>query len=512
MNSIIKCIFRRTKVSIAIIFVLTIFLTLFSPYLAFSQEKLSPPSKSETPVLEKIDGYPVELGGEFLFKIQEGMGPFSAQERVQAINERLSAIAENHDIDINDLTINNQDDWTSLNISDRTILTVTNADAKAAHRTRHLLSEELSLKIKTAILQYRQARLPNTRIWATFSTIISTASVFILIALINWVFSAIQRLKDFSHSSIILSLRIQNFDLLTSRQVENILDVLLKILRIIAYLAIFYLYIPTVLSFFPATRKVGQNLFKYLLNTLSLMGNGFLNYLPNIVTISLIIVFTHYLLRFIKLFFGQIERGNIRFMGFYQEWAKPTYQICSIILIAVTAAIIFPYLPGFQSPAFQGISVFFGILISLGSTSIIANTIAGIVLLYTRSFQLGDYVQIEEIVGHVEDKNPFVIRIRTSKNVLVVLPNATVLNGKVTNFSLSARDTGIPLSLHTTITLGYHAPWRKVHEALIQAARDCPSIVPDPAPFVLQTSLDDFYVNYQLNASGQTHLNSRLLI
>jgi small-conductance mechanosensitive channel len=229
----------------------------------------------------------------------------------------------------------------------------------------------------------------------------------------------------------------------------------LKILRIIAYLAIFYLYIPTVLSFFPATRKVGQNLFKYLLNTLSLMGNGFLNYLPNIVTISLIIVFTHYLLRFIKLFFGQIERGNIRFMGFYQEWAKPTYQICSIILIAVTAAIIFPYLPGFQSPAFQGISVFFGILISLGSTSIIANTIAGIVLLYTRSFQLGDYVQIEEIVGHVEDKNPFVIRIRTSKNVLVVLPNATVLNGKVTDFSLSARDTGIPLILHTTITLGY---------------------------------------------------------
>jgi len=236
------------------------------------------------------------------------------------------------------------------------------------------------------------------------------------------------------------------------------------------------------------------------------MGNGFLTYLHNIVPISLIIVITHYLLRFIKLLFGQVERGKIRFMEFYQEWAKPTYQICSFILIAVTAAIIFPYLPGYQSLAFHGISVFIGVLISLGSTSITANTNAGIILLYAHSFQLGDYVQIEEVVGHVEDKNPFVIRICTPKIVLVVLPNATILNSKVTNFSLSARDTGIPLILHTPITLGYDVPWRKIHKALIQAARDCPSIVQDCTPFVLQTSLDDFYVSYQLNA--YTHQTS----
>lgn len=493
----------RISLKILIIFLLTILSIIISPNFVFSQE-----ASPQVPAIAKIDGYPVELEGDILFKIQERIASYTARERVEAINDRLIAIAQNNDIDIQDLTLENEDNLTYLKIKDRVIITVTDADAKAAKATRQALAEEFAVKIKAAIAHYRLEREPRSRLFAIIYACISTISVFILIRIVNWVFPFIQRRIDAWRHSLIPSLRIQNFELLSAHRVAQLLSAFFKLLRIIVYLGIFYVYIPTILTFFPRTRKLGQNLFHYLLNALNLVWHGLVNYLPNIFIISLVIIITHYILRFVKLFFKAIEKGNVRFPGFYQDWAQPTSNICFFIIIALAAAVIFPYLPGFKSPAFQGISVFLGILFSLGSTSAIANTVGGIILIYTRSFQLGDRVQIGDVLGDVEEKSLLVTRIRTPKNVLVTLPNSNVLNSSVINFSASARDTGIPLILHTTITLGYDVPWRKVHDALIQAAKDCPLLVNEPAPFVLQTSLDDFYVSYQLNAytNETTHI------
>lgn len=503
MNHLIQPFRIKRSFKILVVFFLAIFLTFITPHLVFSQEK-SP----QTPTIQKIDGYPVELGGDVLFKIQERIGSYTAQERVEAINARLASLAQDNDVNIQDITLENQDNSIYLKIKDRVIVTVTDADAKAAQTSRQALAEEFARKIKAAIAHYRQERLPQSRILALVYATLSTLSTILLIRLVNWVFPLIQRRIDAWRNSIIPSLRIQNFELLPAHRVAQLLGSFFRLLRIVVYFGIFYLYVPTVLSFFPKTHKLGRNLFHYLGNALNLVWNGLVNYLPNIFIISLVIVITYYILRFVKLFFREIERGNVRFSGFYRDWAKPTQNICFFIIAALAAAVIFPYLPGFQSPAFQGISVFLGILFSLGSSSAIANTVGGIILIYTRSFQLGDRVQIGEVIGDIEEKSILVTRIRTPKNVLVTLPNSTVLNSSVINFSASSRDTGIPLILHTTITLGYDVPWRKVHEALIQAAQDSPMLVNDPAPFVLQTSLDDFYVSYQLNAytNETTHI------
>jgi small-conductance mechanosensitive channel len=216
------------------------------------------------------------------------------------------------------------------------------------------------------------------------------------------------------------------------------------------------------------------------------------------VSIAVIIVVTRYILKVIALFFSGITRGAITFAGFHRDWAEPTYKIVRFLVIVFAAIAIFPYIPGSQSEGFRGISVFLGLLISLGSAASIGNIVAGIVLTYMRPFQVGDRVQIADTTGDVMEKTLLVTRIRTIKNVDVTIPNAMVLGSHLSNYSSSSKDHG--LILHTSVTIGYDAPWQEVHELLIAAARSTMHILAKPEPFVLQTSLNDFYVTYEINA------------
>jgi small-conductance mechanosensitive channel len=162
--------------------------------------------------------------------------------------------------------------------------------------------------------------------------------------------------------------------------------------------------------------------------------------------------------------------------------------------------VVWPYLPGSDSAIFQGVSVFLGILFSLGSSSAIANMVAGFVLTYMRSFKIGDRIKIGDITGDVMERTLLITRLRTIKNEDITIPNAMILNNHTTNFTTCSQQNGKGLVLHTTVTIGYDVPWPKVHQALIDAALACPDVEKNPSPFVLQTSLDDFYVSYQLNA------------
>ena len=202
--------------------------------------------------------------------------------------------------------------------------------------------------------------------------------------------------------------------------------------------------------------------------------------------------------KLVKLIFREIGRGAITIEGFYPDWAEPTYKIVLFLIIALTAVIILPSVPGYGSPAFQGISIFVGVLVSLSSTAAVSNVVAGLALTYTRGFEVGDRVQIGETVGDVLEKTLLVTRIRTIKNVDISIPNTLVLSNHMVNFSSSSKRQG--LILHTSVTIGYDAPWRQVHQLLIDAALATENILKEPPPFVLQTSLDDSYVSYQINA------------
>ena len=160
---------------------------------------------------------------------------------------------------------------------------------------------------------------------------------------------------------------------------------------------------------------------------------------------------------------------------------------------------IFPYLPGSDSPIFKGMSVFLGVMFSLGSSSVVGNLVAGYVITYMRPFVIGDRIKIGDLVGDVVEKTAFVTRIKTPKKEFITIPNSNILSSHVVNYSTSKHEDG-GIVLHTTVTIGYDVPWKKVHELLIKSAVEVESILLNPAPFVLQTSLDDFYVSYQLNA------------
>ena len=176
----------------------------------------------------------------------------------------------------------------------------------------------------------------------------------------------------------------------------------------------------------------------------------------------------------------------------------PTFSIVRFLLLAFMFVLIFPYMPGSDSNIFRGVSIFVGVLFSLGSSSSIANMIAGIVITYMRPFKIGDKIKIGEMTGVVIEKTLLVTRLRTVDLEEITIPNSAILTGNTINYSTNSRNEG--LVVHTTVSIGYDVPWKEVHQAMIDAVLLIPEVQKLPLPFVLQTSLDDFYVSYQINA------------
>lgn len=252
-----------------------------------------------------------------------------------------------------------------------------------------------------------------------------------------------------------------------------------------------------VLMISKVTMAFAARLIVLVLAALEYVWSGFVNYLPNLVTIVVILVVVRYVVRTISLVFEGIRTRRIHVKNFYPEWADTSLSLIKLLIYALTAVIIFPYLPGSSSPAFQGISIFVGVLVSLGSTTAVANVVAGVVLTFTRAFKVGDQVEVSDVRGRVVERSTFVTRIQTLKNVIVSIPNSMVLTHNVINYSQNMGQSG--LLVHTSITIGYDVPWQTVNALLISAAKKTENIVEHPEPFVLQTSLDDNYVSYEVN-------------
>ncbi len=483
------------------LFCLVLLLTL-SPIFMIAAQNNPAKQGQETPLETLGEVFPVMLDNQELFTIRQGIGSFSAQERAKSITDRIEKIADDDALSPEDLTIkiDPEDKNPSIILGDTVIATITSKDPKLQAVSQEVLAERALAKIKAAIVRYRQERQPDNLLKdavLTVSATLATVLIFwVIIFISSRVFPQIQRLI----TSLVPGVVFQNFEIISSQTIGIFSLRVLQFIRTLIILTILYFYLTFVLRLFPWTRKFGDGFLQYFFSALEVVSQEIAKYLPSIFIILLIIFITHYLLRAIKPFFTGLERENLVINGFYPDWAKPTYNLLSLLIIALAIVIAFPYLPGFNSPAFQGVSVFLGVLFSLGSTSAIANVVGGIILIYTRSFQLGDKISIGDVIGDVIEKGLLVTRIRTPANRIITIPNSSLLNTNVINFSVSQREFKQPLILQTTVTLGYDLPWRKVHATLKEAALATQFIVSEPAPFVLQTSLDDFYVSYQLNA------------
>ncbi|WP_019501477.1 mechanosensitive ion channel family protein [Pseudanabaena sp. PCC 6802] len=472
---------------------LAVFLCLIAAPLAFPQT--SPSSQPPTGAVVTLDDKP-------LFAIEKKALSSSPEKRAQTMKERITTFADDRSISIDSLWTKNIEDSILVGAGDKILIYVSDEDAKVVGKSRQELANEYSQIIREAVRQYREDRSTRSLWLAAIYAVGTTIALIGAIVIWRWkrVTFRINAWLNSERHNRIPSIQFQNFELLSADRITDLCIWLVGLIRSIALLTLLYVYFSFVFSLFPATKHVGATLFSYVDSRLQAAWNAFLAYLPSLLTIVLVAFITYHVLRFLKFIFTAIGKQQLTVPGFYPEWAAPTYKLLTYLIIAMAFAVIFPYIPGSNSASFQGISIFLGVLISIGSSTAVANIVAGIITIYTRAFQIGDRVKIGDIVGDVEAKLLLVTRIRTVNNVLVTLPNSTLLTSNIVNYSALIRDDHAPLILHTTVTLGYDAPWRKIHETLIAAARATTHILDEPSPFVLQTALNDFYVSYELKA------------
>jgi len=456
-----------------------------------------PPAKPQTSATVGPAMAPVLIHGKPIFQVA-GFGTYPATARASAITQRLAFISSNRRFDPASITTTTSNGTTTITADGLVLMTVTANDAKSLGKSPQDAAALYAKQLRDAFTRVHQPFQIRAFLLGLLYSLIATTILFFLFRFLRLLYRKLREKLNAWRGTIIPSLRIQKYELLPADRIADFLILVLRVIALAVSLILLYAWVSLVLSFFPQTRGYSRTLIHYITSTLNSIGNTIVQYLPNIFTILVILIIAFYLIRFTKIIFGEIGKGNITFSGFHVEWAQPTYKIVRFLILAATAIVIFPYLPGSSSPAFKGISLFLGVLFSLGSTSAVANVVAGVILTYMRAFRLGDRVQIADTVGDVIEVSLLVTRIRTIKNVEITIANSMVLSSHIINFSGSIHDHG--LILHTTVTIGYDAPWRKVHELLIAAAQATEGIVAHPAPFVLQTALDDFYVHYQINA------------
>ena len=295
------------------------------------------------------------------------------------------------------------------------------------------------------------------------------------------------------------ALKIQKQVIVSAKDMNNIIIWLIRAIGLILAILIGFSFLNIALGLFEWGRGLAGDILVLSLESVGFVIQKIIDYIPSLLVIVVVLLVVRFILHVLKLVFKGIGRGRINIPGFYSEWSATSFNLLRVLIYALTLIIIFPYLPGSDSPAFQGLSLFIGLLLSLGSTTAVANVVAGIVLTYTRAFSVGDRVSINDTVGVVVERGSFVTRLENTKKEIISIPNSMTLTSHIINYSEQARGPG--LILYTSVTIGYDVPWTKVHELLIGAALKTDNIETDPEPFVLQKSLDDYSVNYQLNAT-----------
>lgn len=458
-----------------------------------------PASFGQTPPAQRAD---VVFNGEKLFTISTSLGPVSAEDRARAVEDRLIRIARHSSADVRKADIVARSTATDLFVGGVLVTTVTDADAAVAGRGREELAREEAGRIRDAIERYRAERSMRYLLAGAGFALLSTLALVAALWLIGRLYQLARRALRAFHGAHIRSVRIQELELLPAGRILDILLLVLALARVTGTGILLYLYLILVFSFFPWTRNFAPVLLDSVLAPVKHVFAAIISWMPNLLFVLVIGIVTRYALKLVYMIFQAIESGTITFAGFYQEWAQPTYKVARLLVLALAAVAAYPYIPGSQSPAFKAISVFAGVLVSLGSAGAVANVVAGTSLTYMRSFQKGDLVQIGDVIGVVVEQSLLITRLHTIKNVLVSVPNSLVLSHEMINYSSLAETEG--LILHTAVTIGYDAPWRTVHKLLLDAALATEGLLSDPAPFVHQTKLNDFYIEYEINAYTRT--------
>lgn len=443
-------------------------------------------------------GVPVVVEGDTLFYLYAKRGGHTPLQRAKMDSAAITELGKRFGLRPDSLYIESTDIVTDLMYGDKVIVSFIEQDALWENCTRDQLAADTRKVIVSKLKEMKEEH----SIWQLGKRILYFILVlvgqYLLFRLTNWMFrklkARIQKLKDTKLKPV----SIQDYELLDTQRQVNLLIFLANLLRYAFMLFQLVLTVPLLFAIFPQTKNLAFKLFSYIWDPIKGIFLGIVDYIPNLFTIFVIWYAVKSLVRLVHYLANEVQGERLKIRGFYPDWAIPTFHIVRFLLYAFMIAMIYPYLPGSKSGVFQGISVFVGLIVSLGSSTVIGNIIAGLVITYMRPFKLGDRIQLNDTTGNVIEKTPLVTRIRTPKNEVVTIPNSFIMSSHTVNYSASAREYG--LIIHSEVTIGYDAPWRQVHQLLIDAALNTPGVVDDPRPFVLETSLSDWYPVYQVNA------------
>lgn len=443
-------------------------------------------------------GVPVVVEGDTLFYLYAKRGGHTPQQRAEMDAAAILELGKRFNLRPDSLYMESSDIVTDLMYDNKVIASFIDQDGLWENCTR----DRLAAHNRKVIVDKLKEMKDEHGLWQLGKRILYFVLVLVgqyfLFRLTIWLFKKlkvrIQRLKD----TKLKPFSIQDYELLDTQKQVNLLIFLSNLLRYIIMFLQLLLTVPLLFSIFPQTKSLAYQLFSYIWIPVKSIFTSVVEYIPNLFTIFVICYAVKYLVRLVRYLANEVQAERLKINGFYPDWAIPTYHIVRFLLYAFMIAMIYPYLPGSKSGVFQGISVFVGLIVSLGSSTVIGNIIAGLVITYMRPFKLGDRIKLNDTTGNIIEKTPLVTRIRTPKNEVVTIPNSFIMSSHTVNYSQSAREYG--LIIHSEVSIGYDVPWRKTHQLLIEAALNTPGVIDDPRPFVLETSLQDYYPVYQVNA------------
>ncbi|HSA58016.1 MAG TPA: mechanosensitive ion channel domain-containing protein [Gemmatimonadaceae bacterium] len=439
---------------------------------------------------------PVVVDGTVLFRVR-GVSSLSAADRARQIRDRLTAVAADRSVSVDSLRVVEGEGASRILAGDRTVLTVVDADARMELVDRTALTTAHLARIRQAIVAYRADRTVEALRRGATRAAVATLILAIALVVVFWIARRADAAVAHRLRARVHSVDQQSFEALRAERIRDAVHAALVALRTLAVVAIVLVYLGFVLAQFPTTRGLSDDLFTFALRPLTLIGSGVVESLPGLVFLTVLFFVFRFALRLIRLFFAAVEKGSITLRRFDPLWALPTYKAIRIAIIVFAVVVAYPYIPGSQSAAFKGISVFLGILFSLGGSSALGNVIAGYALIYRRAFRIGDRVRIGDNIGDVIETRMQVTRLRTLKNEELNIPNSQILASEVRNYNSFADDQG--LILHTEVGIGYNTPWQQVEAMLIKAALRTTGLGTDPRPYVLLKKLGDFAVTYEIN-------------
>jgi len=446
-----------------------------------------------------VKGYPVvPFLEDTLFFVYNRIGSFNPKERAASITGRIRNLANDYYFSKDSIKILISETSADLLYGDGVLMSISESDALWANTAKEILAQHYKDLIANSVTNYKNATSWQTILKQAGLAFLVVALLVIIIYFIGKLFRWTRKKIEAERNKRIKAVKLRNYELLNVSRLTGLYILINSCIKWLTIVTAAYFTLPILFSIFPWTKNFTGTLLSFFIDPAKLILTGIWNYLPNLFTIIVIVVVFRYVLKGIHFFKTEVEKGVLKLPGFYPDWANPTFQIIRALVYAFMLIVIFPYLPGSDSPVFQGVSVFLGVLFTFGSSGPLGNIIAGLVLTYMRSFKIGDRVKIGEITGDIIEKSILVTRIRTIKNEIISIPNGTVMGSHTVNFSSDAPERG--LIVHTTVTIGYDVPWRQVQQLLIDAALATEFVEKQPLPFVLQTSLDDYYVSYQLNA------------